>query len=92
MCPASMELVPWDKKASAVFLGNRVHPDVEDAHVRKQGSPTTLALIGPLGVNASHHVLHSMCSFNLHFIAHCQSPRAKGGFVVLLCLCAVRRV
>ena len=48
MCPASMELVPWDKKASAVFLGNRVHPDVEDAHVRKQGSPTTLALIGPL--------------------------------------------
>lgn len=43
-----MELVPWDKEASAVFLGSRVHPDVEDARVRKQGSPTTLALMGPL--------------------------------------------
>ena len=37
-------------------------------------------------------MLHSMCSFNLHFIAHCQSPRAKGGFMVLLCLCVVRCV
>lgn len=88
--PASKELVHWDEKASAASLGNRVHPDVEDARVMKQESPATPVLTGPLIDYANRHVLHNMCSFNLHFIAGCQSPRAKGGFMVLLYLRGVR--